>query len=455
MRQIHSPCFCVMTLLLLVGLNGCMGREHPFRLTPVPLPDHGESREADRGDSVAAKKKNSKRTKNEEDPPLPSSLVSPTDGAPERQSFETAKQIRPLTMSDSPDAFVPQSGRYAVPDGLTDQEAVALRQGLPAEEERGTVAMGDTLGDTSSTSAAMVAAVGAEPMDIDPAVAAAHSLTEMMDASPSANLAKTGSGSEAFNGGMPNPMAGLSEAPLQVEPVDYARAGPLATQSPDELPGASDSQFMTAAPATALSAILQSGTSNMTPGTPQHQASNEAMSVNDADRFGANPVTPVAGNLPASAATSVTPIPTAGTPNPSGTAGASVTPWALGGNGAFSTPQTPSNALTGCIPMTTVPGVANPVGTNGAQPANASTAKTAKSGRCNFRPGSTRAATIPITGAATPIPIASSTTMTTGQTVTASDATTEVQFTDPPKTGSAAAPTTSISLTPVNDRFFR
>ncbi|MDO4558255.1 MAG: hypothetical protein Q4C47_04755 [Planctomycetia bacterium] len=501
MRQTpYPPCFRVLvTLSLLVGIGtcGCAGREHPFRLTSVPFLKSGGQRDAENGKTPVEKPTLAEREEEDGDPPLPSSLVSPTDGAPERQAFDTARQVRPLTMSDPPDAFVPQSGKYPVPEGITEQESVALRQGLPSEPPRDAET-------PDSTSAAMAVAIGGENPTSDPVVAPARSLTKMLATSPSANPTPEELSHSMVNGGMPNPMAGLSETPIR---ADYARVDPRTVRAPENLPGTADTGYMVAAPATALSAISPVGpaptdtptpeptattrpaigTDSATPGaTPTMVASSGTapattapatmtpvpgttpvtspttgaiLFAGAAERFGTNPVTPVTADVATGSLSAVVPVPVRGVPDATPASGTTTTPIPTPIPAPTSTPASTTIALTPLVPATTPTASV-------ATPAKVTTPFGA--GRSNFRPGSTRTATLPITGIATPIPVvpetgaplisANATDDTAERTAITPGATTEVLFTDPssPRTTPTTTPlTTSISLAPASDRFMR
>ena len=498
-----------LTVVLVVGLSGCAGRGFPgwsvfprratsemeSRTVPGELrPDgkagkDGPSGTAQAGgasDSAAAPKTPTKAgTAKDGEPPLPSSLVSPMDADAERQSLVSARQIRPLTMSDDPARFVPQTGKYAIPDGLSSQEYAALSRGVSAGTAGDTISDVAAAGPTTSTVTAMAAStnVATGGMTGDPEVAPAHHFGDMLAASAAStegtavtpvavapanaggtfvatNTLATGSsaatgttGIGMVNGGMVNPMTTLGAMP-PVEGnmgTEHAMAAVTQDRSVLDLPSDAGSPgWMTTAPATSLAAISASSAVAAVPAFPGAAAPSAV-------------VTPVSANLSPAVPSAVVPA--------SATAFESVHGTATAIGGSLSTADTtlvpaapaPHDAVSLTSPDTPMPEWAAFPATVGSVTVDATTTPppvAAASGTIRrgsgFRPGSTRGVTpvatsktIPVT---TPTDMESSFPLSSLLNVpTAADA----AAVTPPATSSASTTRTSISLNSESDTWRR
>ncbi|MDD3470208.1 MAG: hypothetical protein PHE53_09565 [Thermoguttaceae bacterium] len=253
---------------VLCGVSGCAQRM-PWNFGHFPM--------AERMALTSKQEAGTSKERDSNEPPLPSTLVSPDNSSPESQSLaSSSRQIKPLTMSDDTGAFVPQSGKYAIPEGVSGEEFAALSRGTPSA----------TTGTTSTSEAMSLAAADAAEMG-DPEVAPAHKLPELLgnsgtlpagatDAQSLAASADT-SDSMPLANGMPNPMNSLA---MQ---VDYADATQLRESGTDaDIPSGASGNQMEAAPASSLAQVSPANTAQL--------ADVDRFGNAQADSFGAMPV---------------------------------------------------------------------------------------------------------------------------------------------------------------------
>ncbi len=423
---LYRPRWTFGLLLILCGVSGCAQRM-PWNFGHFPMAERMALTD-DKQDSNATK------VRDPSEPPLPSTLVSPENSSPESQSLaSSSRQIKPLTMSDDTGEFVPQSGKYAIPEGMSGDEFAALSRGTPS-----------TVRNTASTSEAMTLAAADAATVGDPEVAPAHRLPELLANSDSlpngtdtqsfASSTVSDSDLTPLANGMPNPMNSLA---MQ---VDYADATQLRASSANaDIPNSATGSLMEAAPASSLAQISSStvpladvptdrfgnvhdgGSSGATPVsytmnptngavtngslTPVSSAVTSALQTNEA-------VSSAGGNVVYASTPNVSAVSSVTDPSAAGASSATAANVLTRIQSETPTPQTVANAV---IPM---------------NPNNATNIPTTiRSG--GFRPGSTRNAQLPGTrseAATTPI---NRTTASRVWPASEAGATTEVYFTEP------------------------